>query len=57
MEPTVTVENLFDPPRMAELQDGAPADKVQLDQETGGWVDAHFDLVDKLSPTARPGDD
>lgn len=125
-EPTVTVENLFDPPRVVELQDGAPADTVQLDQETvfeiifalsvpteiprvgltleaiwtpfaetsenlftgqtendpreevtdnpveleaeanfalltpeetGGWVDAHFDLVDKLSPAARPGDD
>lgn len=126
-EPTVTVENLFDPPRVVELQDDAPGDTVQLDQETalelifaldvpteiprvgltleaiwtpfagtsenlftgrtaeelgeeeiadnpveleaelnftvltpeetGGWVDAHFDVIDKLSPAAQPDDD
>lgn len=33
-EPTVTVENLFDPPRVVELEDDAPGDTVQLDQET-----------------------
>ena len=24
--------------------------------QTGGWVDMHFDIVDKISPAARPGD-
>lgn len=125
-EPTVTVENLFEAPQVVELEDGAPADTVQLDQETafemifaldvpteiprvgltleaiwtpfeetsenlftgrtdddlgeevadnpveleaevnfalltpeetGGWVDAHFDVIDKLSPAAQPDDD
>lgn len=23
-------------------------------EETGGWLDAHFDIVDQLSPAARP---
>lgn len=126
-EPTVTVENLFGPPRVVELEDGAPADTVELEretafemifaldvpteiprvgltleaiwtpfagtsenlftgrtarelgeeevtdnpveleaeanvalvtpEETGGWVDAHVDVIDKLSPAARPDDD
>ena len=25
-------------------------------EQTGGWVDMHFDIVDKISPAARPGD-
>lgn len=25
-------------------------------EETGGWVEAHFDIVDQLSPAERPGD-
>lgn len=25
-------------------------------EETGGWLDAHFDVVDQLSPAAQPGD-
>ena len=25
-------------------------------EETGGWVDAHFDVVDQLSPSEQPGD-
>lgn len=126
-EPTVTVENLFDAPRVVELEDGVPGDTVRLEretafekifaldvpteiprvgltleaiwtpfagtsenlftartaeelgeeevadnpveleaevnlalltpEETGGWLDAHFDVIDKLSPAARPGDD
>lgn len=126
-EPTWTVENLFGGPRVAELEDGVPADTVTLEQETtfelifalnvpteiprvgltleaiwtpfagtsenlftgrtaeelgeeevtdnpveleaelnlplvtpeetAGWLDAHFDVIDKLSPAARPGDD
>lgn len=126
-EPTVTVENLFEAPRVVELEEGAPADTVRLDRETAfemifaldvpteiprvgltleaiwtpfagtsenlftgrtaeeldeeevtdnpveleaevnfalvtpeetdGWVDAHFDVVDKLSPAAQPDDD
>lgn len=125
-EPTVTVENLFAPPRVVELEDGAPGDTVRLERETafemifaldvptelprigltleaiwtpfagtsenlftgrtagelgeeeiadnpveleaelnvalltpeesGGWVDVHLDLVDKLSPAAQPDD-
>ena len=25
-------------------------------EQTGGWVDSHFDIVDKFSPAERPGD-
>jgi hypothetical protein len=25
-------------------------------KDTGGWVEVHFDVVDQLSPAARPGD-
>lgn len=126
-EPTVTVENLFDPPRVVELEDGVPGDTVRLERETafemifaldvpteiprvgltleaiwtpfegtsenlftgrtaeelgeeevtanpveleaevnlalltpdetGGWLDVHFDVIDKLSPAAQPDDD
>lgn len=126
-EPTWTVENLFDRPRVVELEDGVPVDTVRLEretvfelifaldipteiprvgltleaiwtpfagtsenlftgrtaeelgeeevtdnvveleaevnfalltpEETGGWVDAHFDVIDKFGPAARPGDD
>lgn len=27
------------------------------DEETGGWVGAHFDIVDQFSRSERPGDD
>jgi len=125
-EPTWTVENLADSPRVIELEDGAVADTVRLQretvfeivfaldvpteiprvgftfeaiwtpftdtsenlftgrtaedlgeeidgnpseleaelnlallspEETGGWMDVHFDVVDKLSPAAQPDDD
>lgn len=26
------------------------------DEDTGGWVGSHFDIVDKFSPAERPGD-
>ena len=26
-----------------------------LEEQTGGWVSSHFDIVDKLSPAATPG--
>lgn len=26
-------------------------------EESGGWLDAHFDVIDKLSPAAQPDDD
>lgn len=26
-------------------------------ERTGGWIDAHFDVIDKYSPAERPGDD
>ena len=25
-------------------------------EQTGGWLESHFDVVDKISPAARPGD-
>jgi len=25
--------------------------------QTGGWVESHFDIVDKFSPSERPGDE
>ena len=25
-------------------------------EQTGGWIESHFDIVDKISPAARPGD-
>lgn len=126
LEPSLTVENLFGGPRLAELEDGVPRDTVRLGAETafelilaldvpteiprvgltleviwtpfastsenpftgetagelgkeeirdnpvefeaelnlglltaeatGGWLEAHFDVVDQLSPAERPGD-
>lgn len=126
-EPTLTVENLFDAPRVVELKNGGTGDTVQLGtetvfelifaldipteiprigltleaiwtpfagtsenpftgrtaeelgeeeitdnpveleaevnvalltaEETGGWIDAHFDIVDQLSPAEQPDDD
>lgn len=25
-------------------------------EQTGGWIESHFDIVDKISPSVRPGD-
>ena len=30
--------------------------KWLLAEATGGWVNSHFDIVDKFSPAERPGD-
>ena len=126
LEPTLTVENLFKPPRIAELENGVPVrtakaeremafemvlalgipteiprigltfetiwapftgtqenpftggtapepgkaeisdNSVELEfelnmmlleaQQIGGWLETHFDIVDKFSPAERPGD-
>ncbi len=106
-EPTLSVENLFAPQRVAVVRDGGVRDTVQLGreavfeailavdiptqlprigltleaiwppfedgnevelegelnielltgQETGGWIGAHFDIVDQFSPAERPGGD
>jgi len=26
-------------------------------EQTGGWIESHFDVVDKISPSERPGDE
>ena len=123
LEPTLTIENLFSPPRIAELENGVPVktteavreatfemvlaldipteiprvgltfetiwapftgtpenpftnvmaqeleirdNSVELEfelnlmlleaEQSGGWVETHFDIVDKFSPAQRPGD-
>ena len=126
LEPTLTIENLFRPPRIAELENGVPVrtakaereavfemvlaldipteiprvgltfetiwapftgtlenpltnimapelgkaevrdNSVELEfelnlmlleaEQSGGWVETHFDIVDKFSPAERPGD-
>lgn len=67
-EPTVTVENLFtgrtaDERNEDEVTDNpvvleAEADLALLTpEETGGWVGAHLDMIDELSPATRAEDD
>jgi hypothetical protein len=54
-EPTVTVENLFAAPRVVELEAEVNI-PLLTPEESGCWVDAHVDVIDKLSPAARPDD-
>lgn len=126
IEPTFTIENIFSPARIEELEDGTPVGTMRQERETvfelilaldiptqiprigftfetifipfgdtsvnpftgttaeelgresirdseievelelnitvlepeqtGGWVETHFDIVDKISPAERPGD-
>lgn len=106
IEPTFTIENLFNPARVETIKDGVVVETVRqgrdrvfelvlaadvpteiprvgftfetifspfrddtevelelelnltwLDPEqTGGWVESHFDIVDKFSPAERPTD-
>ena len=53
-----SVETIFGPSRedaAVELEFEANFPWLDPDQ-TGGWVESHFDIVDKFSPAARPGD-
>lgn len=59
-------ENPFTGARADELGKRITENPVELEaelnvalltpEETGGWLDAHFDLVDQLSPAERPED-
>jgi hypothetical protein len=106
IEPTFTIENLFNPARVETIEDGVAVDttrqgrdrvfelvvaadvpteiprvgftleaifspfrddtEVELElelnltwldaEQTGGWVESHFDIIDKFSPAERPTD-
>lgn len=44
------------------IRDNTPEVEIELNlewlrpEDTKGWVGSHFDIVDKISPAARPGD-
>ena len=106
IEPTFTIENLFNPARVETIEDGVAVEttrqgrdrvfelvvaadvpteiprvgftleaifspfrddtEVELElelnltwlesEQTGGWVESHFDIIDKFSPAERPTD-
>ncbi len=106
IEPTFTIENLFNPARVETIEDGVVVEtvrqgrdrvfelvltadvpteiprvgftfetifspfrddtEVELElelnltwlepEQTGGWVESHFDIIDKFSPAERPTD-
>ena len=106
IEPTFTIENLFNPARVETIENGVVVDtvrqgrdrvfelvlavgvpteiprvgftfetifspfrddtEVELElelnftwlepEQTGGWVESHFDIIDKFSPAERPTD-
>ncbi len=106
IEPTFTIENLFNPARVDTIEDGVVVEtvrqgpdrvfelvlaadvpteiprvgftfetifspfrddtEVELElelnltwlepEQTGGWVESHFDIIDKFSPAERPTD-
>jgi hypothetical protein len=106
IEPTFTIENLFNPARVETIEDGVAVQtmrqgrdrvfelvvvadvpteiprvgfafeaifspfrdetEVELElelnlawlesEQTGGWVESHFDIIDKFSPAERPTD-
>ena len=106
IEPTFTIENLFNPARVETVEDGVVVETVRQErdrvfelvlavdvpteiprvgftfetifspfrddtevelelelnltwlepEQTGGWVESHFDIIDKFSPAERPTD-
>ena len=106
IEPTFTIENLFNPARVETTEDGVVVETVRQErdrvfelvlaagvpteiprvaftfetifspfrddtevelelelnltwldaEQTGGWVESHFDIIDKFSPAERPTD-
>lgn len=55
----LTLEAIFAP----SGDDNEPELEAELnliflrEEQTGGWVEAHFDIIDKFSPAERPGTD
>lgn len=55
-----TIEAILKP---LEEIDNEPEIELELNlylieaEQTGGWIESHFDIVDKISPSERPGDE
>jgi hypothetical protein len=47
---------------LSSIRENSPEIELELNlewlrsEDTGGWVSSHFDIVDKFSPSKRPGD-